>query len=116
MRCKDCSQVRGYPYKRSHLVALRPNKISALDRPSTWWRQATFAVETFTPPLSLHYLAVHAPAPKSRPQALIAPNAPNVRILPRANVFESDGTLPSGDTTKRPRDTDGHFQELPCYS
>jgi hypothetical protein len=24
MRCKDCSQVRGYPYKRSHLVALRP--------------------------------------------------------------------------------------------
>ena len=21
MRCKDCSQVRGYPYKRSHLVA-----------------------------------------------------------------------------------------------
>lgn len=23
MRCKDCSQVRGYPYKRSHLVALR---------------------------------------------------------------------------------------------
>jgi hypothetical protein len=23
MRCEDCSQVRGYPYKRSHLVALR---------------------------------------------------------------------------------------------
>jgi hypothetical protein len=21
MRCKECSQVRGYPYKRSHLVA-----------------------------------------------------------------------------------------------
>jgi hypothetical protein len=37
MRCKDCSQVRGYPYKRSHLVALRPNKISASDPPSTWW-------------------------------------------------------------------------------
>src|ERR1700733_10418171 len=37
MRCKDCSQVRGYPYKRSHLVALRPAKISALDPPSTWW-------------------------------------------------------------------------------
>jgi hypothetical protein len=35
MRCKDCSQVRGYPYKRSHLVALRPTKISALDPPST---------------------------------------------------------------------------------
>jgi hypothetical protein len=29
MRCKDCSQVRRYPYKRSCLVALRPNKISA---------------------------------------------------------------------------------------
>jgi len=37
MRCKDCSQVRGYPYKRSHLVALRPTKISASDPPSTWW-------------------------------------------------------------------------------
>lgn len=37
MRCKDCSQVWGYPYKRSHLVALRPNKISAIDGPSTWW-------------------------------------------------------------------------------
>jgi hypothetical protein len=32
MRCKDCSEVRGYPYKRGHLVALRPTKISA---PST---------------------------------------------------------------------------------
>src|SRR6201996_3115691 len=29
MRCRDCSKVRGYAYKRSHLVALRPNKISA---------------------------------------------------------------------------------------
>jgi hypothetical protein len=37
MRCKDCSQVRGYPYKRSQLVALRPNKISASDPPSIWW-------------------------------------------------------------------------------
>jgi hypothetical protein len=31
MRCKDCSQVRGYPYKRSHLVALRATKISVSD-------------------------------------------------------------------------------------
>ena len=35
MRCSDCSEVRGYPYKRSHLVALRATKIigerSALD-------------------------------------------------------------------------------------
>jgi len=37
MRCKDCSEVRGYPYKRSHLVALRRTKISARDAPSTWW-------------------------------------------------------------------------------
>lgn len=37
MRCKDCSQVRGYPYKRSCLVALRQTKISATDPPSVWW-------------------------------------------------------------------------------
>src|SRR5436305_2149178 len=37
MRCKDCSQVRAYPYKRSHLVALRPTKISAKDPQSVWW-------------------------------------------------------------------------------
>jgi hypothetical protein len=35
MSRKDCSQVRGYAYKRSHLVALRPTKISASDPPST---------------------------------------------------------------------------------
>ena len=37
MRCRDCSQVRGYAYKRSHLVALRQRKISASDPPSMWW-------------------------------------------------------------------------------
>ena len=37
MRCRDCSQVRGYPYKRSHLVALRTTKISASEPSSTWW-------------------------------------------------------------------------------
>ena len=37
MRCKDCSEVRGYPYKRSHLIALRRTKISASDPPSYWW-------------------------------------------------------------------------------
>jgi hypothetical protein len=37
MRCKDCSQVRGYPYKRSHLVGLRRTKISASEPLSTWW-------------------------------------------------------------------------------
>jgi len=37
MRCKDCSEVRGYPYKRSYLVVLRATKISANDPPMTWW-------------------------------------------------------------------------------
>jgi hypothetical protein len=37
MRCRDCSQLRGYPYKRSCLVALHTTKISASDPPSTWW-------------------------------------------------------------------------------
>jgi hypothetical protein len=37
MRCRQCSEVRGHAYKRSHLVALRPTKISAGDPPSTWW-------------------------------------------------------------------------------
>jgi ribosomal protein S27E len=36
MRCKDCSEVRCYLFKRSHLVALRTTKISADDPPSTW--------------------------------------------------------------------------------
>jgi hypothetical protein len=31
MRCRQCSEVRRYPYKRSHLVALRPTKISTDD-------------------------------------------------------------------------------------
>ena len=37
MRCKDCSEVRVYLCKRSHLVALRTAKITASDLPSTWW-------------------------------------------------------------------------------
>ena len=37
MRCKDCSQLQGRPYKRSHLVALRATKITASDPPSRWW-------------------------------------------------------------------------------
>jgi hypothetical protein len=32
MRCRDCSQVRGYPIKRSHLVALRTTIIG--ERPA----------------------------------------------------------------------------------
>jgi hypothetical protein len=37
MRCKDCSQVRRHPYKRSELVALRPTKISATSPASAIW-------------------------------------------------------------------------------
>jgi hypothetical protein len=37
MRCRDCSEVRGYAYKRSHLVALRQSKISASAPPAVWW-------------------------------------------------------------------------------
>jgi RNase P subunit RPR2 len=37
MRCKDCSEVRRYPYKRSALIALRPTKISADNPASYWW-------------------------------------------------------------------------------
>ncbi|MET0706815.1 MAG: hypothetical protein ABWY82_08215 [Tardiphaga sp.] len=37
MRCRQCSEVRGYAYKRSHLVALRTIKITVDDPPSTWW-------------------------------------------------------------------------------
>ena len=37
MRCKQCSELQGRPFKRSHLVALRANKISASDPASTWW-------------------------------------------------------------------------------
>jgi RNase P subunit RPR2 len=31
MRCRQCSEVRRYPYKRSHLAALRTTKITASD-------------------------------------------------------------------------------------
>ena len=37
VRCRQCSEVRGYPYKRSHLVALRITKITASDPPSHRW-------------------------------------------------------------------------------
>lgn len=37
MRCKDCSQLRGYPYKRGTLVALRETKISAARPASIAW-------------------------------------------------------------------------------
>jgi len=36
MRRWECSALRRYPFKRSHLVALRTTKISASDPRSTW--------------------------------------------------------------------------------
>jgi hypothetical protein len=50
MRCKDCSQVRGYPYKRSNLVALRRTKISASDPPSHWWPKERSSVPLLVGP------------------------------------------------------------------
>jgi hypothetical protein len=37
MQCRQCSEMWGYSYRRSHLVALRPTKSSVDDPPSTWW-------------------------------------------------------------------------------
>jgi hypothetical protein len=37
MRCKDCSLVRRYPYKRSQLIALRSTKFSATNPASAMW-------------------------------------------------------------------------------
>jgi hypothetical protein len=37
MRCKECSRVRGYPYKRNHLVALRTAKVTADNPPTMRW-------------------------------------------------------------------------------
>lgn len=37
MRCRQCSDLSGRPFKRSHLVALRPTKISASEPRSSWW-------------------------------------------------------------------------------
>ena len=37
MRCKECSEQRRYRYKRSQLIALRPNKISADTPASEMW-------------------------------------------------------------------------------
>jgi hypothetical protein len=37
MRCKDCSTVRRYAFKRSQLIALRQNKITADSPASEMW-------------------------------------------------------------------------------
>ena len=31
MRCEPCSEQRGYPYKRGHLVRLRRSKVTTKD-------------------------------------------------------------------------------------
>ena len=60
MRCKDCSEVRGYAYKRSHLVALRTTMISALNPPATWWPGRT--VNALVAPLRGSDRAARRPA------------------------------------------------------
>lgn len=37
MRCRQCSELQGFAYKRSHLVALRTTRISAGSQRSEWW-------------------------------------------------------------------------------
>jgi hypothetical protein len=37
MACRDCSQLTGRPFKRSHVVALRTTKITATNPTSSWW-------------------------------------------------------------------------------
>ena len=37
MRCRQCSELQGRPFKRSPLIALRTTKISTSNPPTTWW-------------------------------------------------------------------------------
>jgi hypothetical protein len=37
MRCRPCSEVRGYPYKRGHLVRLRKTNITAAENDEPWY-------------------------------------------------------------------------------
>ena len=37
MRCKPCSERRGYPYKRGHLVRLRRAKVTTKDDGEAWY-------------------------------------------------------------------------------
>lgn len=37
MRCTPCSEMRGYPYKRGHLVALRARRITTSDEGGLWY-------------------------------------------------------------------------------
>jgi hypothetical protein len=50
MRCKNCSQVRGYPYKRGHLIAPRATTITASDPRSTWWPGERWTGSNVQPP------------------------------------------------------------------
>ena len=43
MRCKDCSHVRGHPYKRSHLVALRNQDLGERSAVNVVARRAVIA-------------------------------------------------------------------------
>jgi hypothetical protein len=44
MRCRDCSEIRGYPYKRSHLIALWIAQLSCSNSPLLSLRNVAIAV------------------------------------------------------------------------
>jgi hypothetical protein len=37
MRCKPCSEQRGYPFKRGYLVRLRRSKLTTKDDGEPWY-------------------------------------------------------------------------------
>jgi hypothetical protein len=37
MRCRPCSEERGYPYKRGHLVRLRRSNITTAEDGESWY-------------------------------------------------------------------------------
>jgi hypothetical protein len=43
MRCKRCSEDRGYPYKRGHLVRLRRSKVTTKNDGEPWYRSRSFS-------------------------------------------------------------------------
>ena len=66
-----------YPYKRSHLVALRPTKITAYSPPSTWWTWKRFC--------ALHVLLICG---------TIAVGAENVQADPAHSFLAAAETAP----------------------
>ena len=51
MRCRDCSLVRGYPYKRSHLVALQATRYRPTTRHRRGGQESQACFQTIRRPL-----------------------------------------------------------------